>query len=90
MSNPTTSKNLEFDTIRQVWNKYKLENGIILRTRFFLSQIFEIIKDNTISYEFKVESQTTILQNKTLNNPNYNPSLNEPTLIVLVKTLIKK
>ena len=90
MNNLEIRKNIEFETVREVWNKYKLENEVIIKSRFYIAQVIEVIKDNNItSYEFKMENQTSV-QPLVINNTTNISSSTQPISIDPAKDLDKE
>ncbi|MBA3749576.1 MAG: hypothetical protein H0X03_01515 [Nitrosopumilus sp.] len=89
MNNTISKKNVEFETVREIWNKYELENGTIIKSRFYISQVIEIIRDGNISYEFKMENQTSLQHS--ISNTITNPPLSKtPVSIDPTKDLDKE
>jgi hypothetical protein len=52
-------RSIDFEPVREVWNKYKLENNVILRNRISLSRIASIPKkENQVGYHYELEVST--------------------------------
>lgn len=88
MINSDSSRNLEFEVVREVWNKYELENKTIIKSRFYISQVIEIVRNGVISYEFKIQNQTSVQPAITDNKPD--PSLSQSSVTIDVNKDLDK
>ena len=56
-----SGEELNFEVIREPWNFYELEGGVILKTRFILKRVFRLKKDDgKIGYNMGSQNMTIV------------------------------
>ncbi len=86
-------RNLNYEPIREIWNKYALKNDTtIVRHKFSLDQIILDESTGSPTYDFKLSSHSVIdIENiNTINTNPTNPIQNQPIVIDKEKDLEKE
>jgi hypothetical protein len=78
---------VEFEPIREIWNKYKLENEVIIRSKFSVSQIIETKSNGNPIYEFKMNNQVEV---QDLSIEKTTASNVQPPIIIKPEDLIEE
>lgn len=61
-----SKKYLDFEVIKEKWNKYSLKDGSNLKTRLILKSVWYTIQDDKKNYAFDIHQITTMMCDSTL------------------------
>lgn len=56
-----SGKSIDFDVIRETWNKYELNDNTIIKTKYVLTKLTKILKDKKVNYAIGGQTITVIL-----------------------------
>lgn len=62
----STRKYIDFEVIKEQWNKYNLQDGSKLKTRVILNSVIVSEVDNKKQYQFDIYQGTVLLCNESL------------------------
>lgn len=84
-------RHLSYEPLREIWNKYKLQDDTVVRHKFSLDKIIIDESTDNPTYDFKLSSHSVVdIPNINTDTNLTNPTSNEPIVIDKDKDLEKE